>query len=168
MQWLARHSQRTGKILKIHHPEEKMQMIEASHCKKYSAQRFFGIVDTPSDEQTIGAMRGRYLINGKRQDEKQLTAGLTRHFVEFRYDGKTNALTTVSKDNIVVPFTLPDRIPLEHFFFRYITPIECERLQTFPDNYTQGISNTQRYKCLGNSFTVKVIEHILSFMELNK
>jgi DNA (cytosine-5)-methyltransferase 3A len=44
---------------------------------------------------------------------------------------------------------------------RKLTPIECERLQTFPDDYTSGISNTQRYKCLGNSFTVKVIEHIL-------
>jgi DNA (cytosine-5)-methyltransferase 3A len=44
---------------------------------------------------------------------------------------------------------------------RKLTPIECERLQTFPDDYTSGISNTQRYKCLGNSFTIKVIEHIL-------
>ena len=44
---------------------------------------------------------------------------------------------------------------------RKLTPTECERLQTFPDDYTNGISNTQRYKCLGNSFTVKVIEYIL-------
>lgn len=49
--------------------------------------------------------------------------------------------------------------------WRYVTPLECERLQTFPDNYTQGISDTQRYKCLGNSFTVDVIKHILSYME---
>lgn len=44
---------------------------------------------------------------------------------------------------------------------RKLTPIECERLQGFEDNYTLGISNTQRYKCLGNAFTVPVIEHIL-------
>jgi DNA (cytosine-5)-methyltransferase 3A len=50
---------------------------------------------------------------------------------------------------------------IDDFIIRKLTPIECERLQTFSDNYTQGISNTQRYKCLGNSFTVKVIEHIL-------
>ncbi len=49
---------------------------------------------------------------------------------------------------------------------RMLTPVECERLQTFDDNYTEGISNTQRYKCLGNSFTVNVIKHILSFMEI--
>jgi len=39
--------------------------------------------------------------------------------------------------------------------------IECERLQGFPDNYSEGISNTQRYKALGNSFTVPIIKHIL-------
>lgn len=48
---------------------------------------------------------------------------------------------------------------------RKFHPIECERLQTFPDNYTEGISNTQRYKTLGNSWTVDVISHILSSME---
>ena len=45
------------------------------------------------------------------------------------------------------------------------TPIECERLQTLPDNYTEGISNTQRYKCLGNSFTVDVIAHIFKSLK---
>ena len=43
---------------------------------------------------------------------------------------------------------------------RKLTPIECERLQTFPDNWTEGISNTQRYKALGNSWTVNVVTHI--------
>lgn len=47
---------------------------------------------------------------------------------------------------------------------RMATPIECERLQTLPDNYTEGISNSQRYKCLGNGWTVDVIAHILNQM----
>ncbi|OCF98753.1 DNA cytosine methyltransferase [Gilliamella sp. wkB308] len=46
---------------------------------------------------------------------------------------------------------------------RYST-IECERLQTLPDNYTAGVSNTQRYKMLGNGWTVDVIAHILKHM----
>jgi site-specific DNA-cytosine methylase len=49
----------------------------------------------------------------------------------------------------------------ENITWRMLTPIECERLQTVPDNYTEGVSNTQRYKILGNGFTVDVIEHIL-------
>lgn len=41
-----------------------------------------------------------------------------------------------------------------------LTPLECERLQTLPDNYTVGISNSQRYKALGNGWTVDVVAHI--------
>ena len=44
--------------------------------------------------------------------------------------------------------------------FRKLTPVECERLQTFPDHFTEGVSKTQRYKALGNSWTVSVITHI--------
>jgi hypothetical protein len=44
---------------------------------------------------------------------------------------------------------------------RRYSPIECERLQTLPDNYTEGVSNTQRYKMLGNGWTVDVIAEIL-------
>ena len=49
-------------------------------------------------------------------------------------------------------------------YIRKLTPVECERLQTLPDDYTNGISNSQRYKCLGNGWTVDVIAHILSFI----
>lgn len=49
-------------------------------------------------------------------------------------------------------------------FVRKLTPVECERLQGLPDNFTEGISNTQRYKCLGNAFNVDVVAHILSFI----
>jgi DNA-cytosine methyltransferase len=45
---------------------------------------------------------------------------------------------------------------------RRLTPIECERLQGLPDNYTDGISDTQRYKCLGNAFNADVVAHIIS------
>lgn len=47
---------------------------------------------------------------------------------------------------------------------RKLTPIECERLQSLPDNYTDGVSNTQRYKALGNGFNVEVISHILKYL----
>ena len=46
------------------------------------------------------------------------------------------------------------------YMVRRLTPIECERLQGFPDNWTEGISNTQRYKSLGNAVTVNVTEVI--------
>ena len=64
---------------------------------------------------------------------------------------------------------------MQNYTIRKLTPIECERLMTLPDQYTalgdfgdgepKPISNTQRYKTLGNGFVVEVVAHILSFME---
>jgi len=51
---------------------------------------------------------------------------------------------------------------------RRLTPIECERLQTVPDGYTSCVSDTQRYRMLGNGWTVDVIAYIFSFMALKK
>ena len=90
--WLKQHGERKNKRLAIWANTDKCQMIEASHFKNYSSQRFFGVKD----------VRG----------------------------------------------------------LRYISLLECERAQTVPDNYTNHVSNTQRYKMLGNGFTVDVIAHI--------
>lgn len=43
---------------------------------------------------------------------------------------------------------------------RKLTPVECERLQAYPDKWTEGVSDSMRYKCLGNAVTVNVIEAI--------
>lgn len=52
-------------------------------------------------------------------------------------------------------------LPDGDYIIRKLSPIEAERCQTLPDNYTEGISNTQRYKCIGNGWTVDIIAHIL-------
>jgi site-specific DNA-cytosine methylase len=128
-----------------------------------------------------GAFRGRYKVDGVRQDHKMKVAGLTTQQLEVRTDNKTNSLTTVQKDNVVVD---EDKL-----YWRNLTPLECERLQTVPDGYTEygnfddgkriiddvlvdhfvedirHISNTQRYKMLGNGWTVAVISHIMKNME---
>ena len=57
--------------------------------------------------------------------------------------------------------TYPHDIKDKGLTWRKLTPVECERLQTVPDNYTDCVSNTQRYKMLGNGFTVDIIAHIL-------
>lgn len=53
------------------------------------------------------------------------------------------------------------------FYVRSLSPVECERLQTLPDNYTAGQSNKQRYQCIGNGWTVDVIAHIFSYIPKN-
>ena len=122
-------------------------------------------------------------------------------FGRYLVNGKTNALTTVQKDNVVVRATVQanaehtyngkvptltaamgvggGNVPLltnnetasqykgkyidknDRLKYRKLTPLECERLQTLPDNWTDCVSNTQRYKMIGNGWTIDVIAHIL-------
>ena len=53
------------------------------------------------------------------------------------------------------------KVFIEPMHYRKLTPLECERLQGVPDNYTNHVSNTQRYKMLGNGFQVDTVAHIL-------
>jgi len=163
-----------------------------------------------------GAWRGRSLdANGKNVKWKETKP---KQMLETRKDEKSNAVSTFTKDNLVVqsyrevrteeakkarkenrqktgkdhtPFRAKElqprddgkvgtvtpalnndhRISLtrdntQEVYWRKLTPLECERLQTVPDNYTNHVSNTQRYKMLGNGWTIEVITHILKNMEL--
>jgi len=139
-----------------------------------------------------GAIRGRaYDKDGKRMDKDgKSVANKTTQMLELRKDKKSNAITTVGKDSVVVK-NLPDKsqtiksqyykssranferqgtfhatgVQSEDLTWRKLTPLECERLQTVPDDYTNHVSNTQRYKMLGNGWTIEVIKHIFNNME---
>jgi DNA (cytosine-5)-methyltransferase 1 len=56
-----------------------------------------------------------------------------------------------------VPYVINDKIPV-----RRLTPVECERLQGFPDNWTDGIADSTRYRQIGNAVAVPVVEWIIS------
>ena len=102
-----------------------------------------------------GAWRARSVDeNGKRVDWKETTP---QQMLELRKDEKTNSVTSVQKDNVLTK---------DNVYWRKLTPLECERLQTVPDNYTNHVSNTQRYKMLGNGWTIEVIAHIFENMKL--
>lgn len=93
------------------------------------------------DNQLIAAQRGR----SYRGQPQQL---------EINKEGVSNTLSSVQKDNYVLGYSRDS--------IRRLTPIECERLQGFPDNWTlaNGISDTQRYKMCGNAATVDVVEAV--------
>lgn len=79
----------------------------------------------------------------------------------FRNDGKVGTITQhMSRSGMTNGFKaiIDSRI-------RRLTPVECERLQTVKDNYTDHVSDTQRYKMLGNGWTVDVISHILNYIK---
>ena len=80
--------------------------------------------------------------------EKHLKENMSIYKVE-------NGLISI-KDKLY-PIKLDDG----YYVIRKLTPVECERLQTLPDNYTADVSNTQRYISLGNAWTAEIIIHIL-------
>jgi DNA (cytosine-5)-methyltransferase 3A len=139
-----------------------------------------------SDMTLIVASRGR---NPEKPKSREIGLNTEQH-LEPRFDGKTNCLTSVQKDNLVM---LNERQKANHknedekantFLstswkgsqangmtlvgttkIRRLTPTECERLQTVPDGYTDCVSDTQRYRMLGNGWTVDVIAHFFVFLK---
>ena len=99
-------------------------------------------------------------LEHKKKTGKDWSPRHMRHLVE-RKDDKSNTITANTSKQHTIQIEQEEELT-----WRKLTPLECERLQTFPDNYTEGVSNTQRYKMLGNGFTVRVIEHILKNMEI--
>ena len=75
-------------------------------------------------------------------------------------DEKANCLVTVDSElNNIID---------KNFFYRKLTPLECERLQTLPDNYTCDLSARKKMRLLGNGWTVDVAVHIFSYIFLEK
>lgn len=103
-----------------------------------------------------------YDINGKSVSIKSNGGGLGANTGLYAtneiplYEVKDGFITI--NDN-----TFPIKLSDGYYVIRKLSPLECERLQTLDDNYTDCISNNQRYKCIGNGWTVEVIKHILSY-----
>ena len=103
----------------------------------------------------------------KKKTGKDWSPRHMRHLVE-RDDEKSNTITSsLTKQHIIQLTKQSDEdrtnvgASVDDLHWRKLTPLECERLQTVPDNYTNHVSNTQRYKMLGNGWTIEVIAHIL-------
>ena len=137
---------KTRKDIYIKREDQKGDCLTANMHKGVP----YGIVEIKA-----GAFRARPLDkNGKRVVWKDVKP---KQILETRKDEKSNSITSVQKDNVLTK---------DEVYWRKLTPIECERLQTVPDNYTNHVSNTQRYKMLGNGWTIEVIAHILKGMEI--
>jgi site-specific DNA-cytosine methylase len=78
----------------------------------------------------------------------------------YSQDGKSPSLAAHTGGN------LEPKIAMNEYTYRKLTVLECERLQTVPEGYTEGVSNTQRYRMLGNGWTIDVIAHIFKHMEI--
>jgi site-specific DNA-cytosine methylase len=106
-------------------------------------------------------------LKGSKVDERMVTNKGKAYCLTARYAGATwwNSIERSQRTMIRIEDTSQGIIN-EKYNWRKLTPIECERLQTVPDNYTEGVSNAQRYKMIGNGWTVKVIEYILKNIKI--
>ena len=104
----------------------------------------------------------------KINNQKKLKSGINKIFIIPREQLKDNERQRRVYDINGKSPTLLARSDTPKIFInkriRKLTPLECERLQGLPDNYTSDFSNTTRYKMIGNGFTVQVIKYILSFI----
>ncbi len=107
----------------------------------------------------------------KRFDERiRNTAVWTDNYIKYDLGGKghysqQDRLYFLDKKAPTIPRCRTDtkfNVYLGGELYKKTCPIEIERLQTLPDNYTEGVPKTKRYEALGNSWTVDVIAHILS------
>lgn len=114
-------------------------------------------IDANVPKITGARIVGRRLNEEGRRDDYNPSIKAEQR-LELREDGKAGCITTVGKDSVV---------GFDDITYRMLTPTECERLQTLPDGYTEGVSNTQRYRMLGNGWTVEVIAHLFNHLPLN-
>jgi DNA-cytosine methyltransferase len=120
-------------------------MKEKSNCLTSTPQDLLK-VDKIKESARFTKNYLQYDVSGKGYNSQQDSA--------FYPEGKHGCLLSTRANHKVV-------IDKNELLIRKLTPIECERLQTVPDNYTQVVCDSQRYKMLGNGWTVDVIVHIL-------
>lgn len=131
-------------IPNIQQPEDRKITIDALIEKEAGATKV-----------VIGRIINRRLKDGKRFDGDKSVK--QTKVIEEKTDGKSGTLTSVQKDNVVIQKKGEVIQSL-----RNLTPIECEKLQGLPENYTEGIPKTSRYRTIGNAFHIEVIKHIVN------
>jgi DNA (cytosine-5)-methyltransferase 1 len=140
----------------LQEPENCFSALTATDYKGVSKQRSNCVAVAP--EMSDGVFPSLNTAQGGRRQPKIVIPVLTPNRMVKRQNGRR------FKEDGEPAFTLnsQDRhgVCLENRKIRRLTPLECERLQGFPDNWTEGISDSQRYKCIGNAVTVNVIREI--------
>ena len=149
--------------IEIVKPRDVIQLNESKESN--GKQPYFQnrIYDIDGISPALTSFKSDLNIMVNRNNEEPIIIDCFNSFekLSIRNDGKTNTLT---QHNSRESMTNGCKI-INKNRIRRLTPIECERLQTVPDNYTSCVSDAQRYKMLGNGWTIDVIAHIFKHIE---
>lgn len=161
--WRGRSLDESGKNVKWKETKPK-QMLETRKDEKSNAVSTFTkdnlVVHSYREVRTEEAKKARR--ENRQKTGKDHTPFRAKE-LQPRDDGKVGTVTPSLNSDHRISLT---KDSTQNVYWRKLTPLECERLQTVPDNYTNHVSNTQRYKMLGNGWTIEVIAHIFKNMEV--
>ena len=151
-------------IVKVPVIKQDGELIYKPHKSQCLDANYFKGPDNHGQRTGIIFLEG--MEKGRRLDDgKKLSRNYSEGYRIHSTKGKAVTLSASSKGGPGgQPGLYSESLDAKHW--RKLSCIECERLQTVEDNYTNHVSNSQRYKMLGNGWTIEVIAHILGFLKL--
>lgn len=150
MNTLTTNANKDNLVFQLNHSTESGGVQPYQHNRVYDENGISPALNT--DARSPAVFTKNYLqydFSGKGHKSQQNCA--------FYEDGKSGTLPNARADDKVKVYNNTGNI-------RRLTPTECERLQTVPDGYTAHVSDTQRYRMLGNGWTVDIIAHIFKYI----
>jgi DNA (cytosine-5)-methyltransferase 3A len=176
--WLEKHSLKNGNEFKKKDGNDKSSCLTSSSLSKTNLSTDYIVhnmqkrnPNRPSIQKNKNAGGSghlsrndgkTYCLDGQQSNAIEIIGGDFRYDEGFRWreNGKSPTLCLGSENGLS-----GNALTKINSRIRRLIPIECERLQTVKDNYTNYVSDSQRYKMLGNGWTVDVIAHIFNYMK---
>lgn len=136
-----------------------------SNCYKCSlAKPNLDVFGNRVETKRLDQMQVNYRLDKPTFRNKPVIASVIENDTPSGLSRQRDRLYSIFSKSPCITATTGREIKIDHgedkYDWRVLTPVECERLQTLPDNYTEGVPENQRYTMLGNGWTVAVIEHI--------
>ena len=153
-------------------PQHRERIFIIGHLRGKSRSQVFSPHDTfqdQDDRNTNSKKEGISATLTTKQDRYPNAGFIVEPVYDLsrdNYRGNGRRIKTNNEDSFTL--TIADKHGIRlNGKYRFFTPLECERLQGFPDGWTEGVSDVQRYKQMGNAVTATVVEYIAQLLTTN-
>ena len=151
-------------------PQHRERIFIIGHLRGKSRSQVFSPHDTFQDQDDRNTNRKKEDISATltTKQDRYPNAGFVVEPVydlsRDNYRGNGRRIKTNNEDSFTLTIADKHGIRLDGKY-RFFTPLECERLQGFPDGWTKGVSDVQRFKQMGNAVTAPVVEYVAQFLD---